>query len=77
MPDVNWYNCIKSHHKGFGQVWTCSKREKIIEEKKRKKRKGKGKDKDKIEKNRKKLKWLTRLFKTSLDANWQNGYRQV
>ena len=79
MSDVNWYDCIKSHHKGFGQVWTCSKREKIIEEKKGKKEKKKEKekkekDKDKIEKNRKKLKWLTRLFKTSLDANWQNGW---
>ena len=56
MPDVNWYDCIKSHHKGFGQVWTCSKKEKRREEKKREKKKGQEQtrtDKDKIEKNRK------------------------
>ena len=54
MPDVNWYDCIKSHHKGFGQVWTCSKKEKRREEKKRGKKETRtDKDKDKIEKNRK------------------------
>ena len=61
MPDVNWYDCIKSHHKGFGQVWTCSKREKIIGEKKgkkkeqkkrKRKKKKREKDKEKIEKKR-------------------------
>ena len=41
MPDVNWYDCIKSHHKGFGQVWTCSKREKRREKKRKKGKKEK------------------------------------
>ena len=32
--DMKWYNCIKSHHKGLGQVKTCFKIEKEMEKKK-------------------------------------------
>ena len=31
MSDMKWYDRIKLHHKGLGQVWTCSKRKKTIE----------------------------------------------
>ena len=52
MPDVNWHDCIKSHHKGLGQFKTCIRKKK----KSRKEKKGKENEneKDKTEKNRKK-----------------------
>ena len=31
ISDMNCYDCIKSHHKGLGQVKTCFKMEKRIE----------------------------------------------
>ena len=42
MSDMNWYDCIKSHHKGLGQVKTSFKMGK-----KNRKRNGKEKLKEK------------------------------
>ena len=51
MPDVNWHDCIKSHHKGLGQVKHVLERKKRVE---KKKRKGKENEKGRKEKNRNK-----------------------
>ena len=37
MSDMKWYDCIKLHHKGLGQVKTCFKMEKKIEKEMEKK----------------------------------------
>ena len=56
MPDVNWHDCIKSHHKGLRQVKICFRTEKKSRKEKKRKSKEKKirKEKDKTEKNRKK-----------------------
>ena len=50
MPDMNWYDCIKSHHKGLGQVKTCYRMEKK-NRKRNEKEKTKRKEKKRIEKS--------------------------
>ena len=47
MPDMNWYDCIKSHHKGLGQVKTCYRMEK---KNRKRNEKDKLQEKDRIEK---------------------------
>ena len=53
--DMKWYDCIKLHHKGLGQVKTCFRMGKK-NRKRNEKEKLKLKEKDRVEKNRKKWK---------------------
>ena len=86
---MNWHDCIKSHHKGLGQVKTCFRMEKK-EKKRNGKEKEKVKEKDRIEKNwqqRSRQVWTCLVFVWSIspcceivmsyDANWQECLRQV